>query len=254
MTITDRNPHQLVISAIEALQKAWQHASLIPGGASVYLVERTSVVIEQIGKLEANPLLSHHLSLLRQQLLQQRQALLPPQLSAAFIDPNQEVDCPWLNSTQAERPTSLLQLGSAWKKELPSHRPFPEQRLALALTKLPFQSAFHEAAIALRHILRQSSSHATKSLKLLYWLAVVHTLTRLDDITPSGADIARCITGDQLTQLPISYKQIGYEFLLLLNQGDKNLLIEHWGEPTQHQDPKRVFAHFYLDYKTQIES
>lgn len=245
------HPDQLAMQSLQALQKAWHSASMLSETVSVYVIEHTLRIIQQYQGLPLSPVLQQHFKRLEQQLIQYRRLTLPPALSHLSL--SDKMICPWIEANTDDLPKLVNELGNTWKTQIQSKRQKHKEHLVIALSKLPFSAAFNESVKALRHLLRtRTSTKHHYYLQLLYWLAVVHALTRHSHLSPTGTTIASIISGDSLMQLPIRYDEIGTDFLPLLNNEDKKKLRLNWGEPTQHQSPQSVFARTYQSYLQQF--
>ena len=113
------------------------------------------------------------------------------------------------------------------------------QALRLCQDQFPRSQAFQQAMVILRAELRQCrQQHSPIDVPLgnLYRTAVLADLFRKGS---ASAKTPKSQAGDTLASralndLSISYSQIGYRELKLLNKTDISLLVELWGEPARH--------------------
>lgn len=239
---------QLMYQTLVALQQGWQLMCKHKISACPTVIERSITIVSELEQLATDIKIKHSLFQLRQRLEQDQTPMVTVTENAKkgtasinalldtvdlSINTNQT---PWLASaSQAPLPPSLQTLGSAWRKDIQKSKNHPSQRLQLAIKMLPYSTAFSEAAIALRAILRQKPKQSEQLLKLLYWLAAIHSFLSIKEGTPSGDKVAAAITGTDILSLTINYPELGTEQLPLLTVTDKNRLHHNWGAPLQHQ-------------------
>ena len=130
-----------------------------------------------------------------------------------------------------------------WEEELRWSRRDPTRRAKIALESLPRRGSFEEAVEALRFLIADAPQDDPKrrndELRLLHWLAAVHTLCEREvPGTPAtGYAVIERIPAKRLLAANLHYVDIGYRKIPLLTGPDIQLMTEAWGEPRKHLDP-----------------
>jgi hypothetical protein len=150
-----------------------------------------------------------------------------------------------------------LDAGEFWAERIKRYRDEPGRRLQTAMDNLPLPSAFREAAVALRTIIRAKrkvKEPYTEELGLLYWLAAIRSfmLPYADKLKQPGFNVVQSIPGTRLRAMPVDYAQVGYEQLDLLNKTDVKWLVQVWGEPQQHQTLNQVHRALWDEYESKL--
>ena len=87
-------------------------------------------------------------------------------------------------------------------------------------------------------------------LNQLYQIAVVAEL--LHDKSESERRITlnelKRLNLESLSELEISYKDIGYAQLRLIRKSDVKLMLAQWGRPRQHLLPRQFFAQWWSGF------
>jgi len=105
------------------------------------------------------------------------------------------------------------------------------KRLGDAMERLPKVTAFQDAAVAARAMIRErhrAGEDPTRELALLYWLAAVNSYP------DSDAQRREVLGGEGLHELSFTYDKLGFERLDLLTKTDTTWLLDHAGQPSAH--------------------
>jgi hypothetical protein len=117
-----------------------------------------------------------------------------------------------------------------------------EEVISIAQKHIPYPGAFREIGIAIRKDIRTQRKQGKDSkqiLRQLYRWAVIENFfcfiewPRIISEPILHPTATSCIKG-----LNLSYNDIGYEHLGLLNKTDIKWLVESFGEPTKHCNAK----------------
>lgn len=216
---------------ITALQHTWSllHQKNVTVPSDV--VQRSLAIVKQLKQQSTNKQITERLVLLQQQLVQMYLHQLLRTLDLKLCAEK----TPWLHmSPNSPLPQALESMGAEWREAIKNSKENPHERLRLALQMLPYSTAFNEAAIALRAILRENSTNTEAALHLLYLLAVMHSFIALEPETPNGDKVVTAISGTEILALDYHYKTLGAEALPLLTITDKAHIEEAWGPAQQH--------------------
>lgn len=256
-----RHQSQVNLQAMRALQQAWLLAAELHTPLPPFLLQRSVAILEALQKYTTHeavlPLLEHA----KQQLNAFLTANTPSpndslnDSSSVLRQPPQALHVPWFD-TAFPYPATLadLSLGAQWHQQIKASHAQPFQRLTLALAKLPYRSAYQEAVLALRAIIRSEPRHYEPALKLLYWLAASASFLEHPQLQPSGEQIIEALPGSELQALTIHYEELGVAQLPLLNQTDQKQLIRYFGAPTQTQTLREVHAQAWQVYAARLEA
>jgi len=124
-----------------------------------------------------------------------------------------------------------------WQDQVKRLRDDGQDTAAVVVCRQHFPriQAFQQAAIILRHLIREQveANHGVvKELKELYRIAVMADLYRNSNpVKPKDARLAL----QQLLKLEFDYAAIGTRHLRLLTKSDVRHLEQLWGRPVQHQ-------------------
>ncbi len=159
---------------------------------------------------------------------------------AATVDSPAMPDVPVFTAsaaTSTATPAAEGGAGDNWQEQVRQLRESARDDAALALCRQHFPriQAFQQAAIILRHRVRQQleANHAAVAeLKELYRIAVMADLYR--NSNPRKPKDARSVL-QQLQQREFDYNAIGTRQLRLLTKSDVRHLEQLWGRPAQHQ-------------------
>ncbi|HHU94705.1 MAG TPA: hypothetical protein GXX62_06490 [Alcaligenaceae bacterium] len=245
--------------ALQALQQAWLTVDQQQLSVEPFLVQRSLVIVQQLQQLPFQTEIGTSLQQLAQHIAAFRAPLaiteedVAPLLAVFQITMDAE-HTPWLvHPADTPLPESLQHMGAGWRQAIQASKDKPLQRLQLAIQMLPYSTAFYEAAIALRAILRENLAEPTPTLQLLYWLAVLHSFIAVEPETPSGDLVAQALPAQALLTLDWDYDQLGLDQLPLLNITDKQLFQEYWGSETQHQRLKDLYPDLWQSYVKNAE-
>jgi hypothetical protein len=141
-----------------------------------------------------------------------------------------------------------------WADKIKEFRGEPVKRLAMAMDNLPLPSAFREAAVALRALIRQkrkAKEAFNDELALLYWFAAIDSFSipYSSYLQQPGYNVIESMPGKVIKTLPFSYFELGYEKLELLNKTDIKWCIEAWGEPQGHTTLHEIHKDIWQRYE-----
>jgi len=137
--------------------------------------------------------------------------------------------------------------GVFWADHIKTLYDRPADRLDFARRYLPLPGAFREALTATRALIRKSRKAGEDTrplLEELYQLAALNFyLNRRDRVDGLPAwNVVGVITAEEIASLRFWYDEIGYEVLDTLKPTDRKWLVEAFGEPGAHRDPREVFV------------
>lgn len=133
--------------------------------------------------------------------------------------------------------------GVFWADHIKTLRDQPHLRLRYARDYFPAPSAFREAAVAIRALIRKArnTDGLGPLLSEFYLIAAQEAFLcgtpYISGIGP-GFNVASQIDRATWEGLEMPYGQIGYEHLDLLNKTDRKRFREAWGEPEGHSRPQ----------------
>ena len=144
-----------------------------------------------------------------------------------------------------------------WADKIKKLKGEPIKRLTMAIDNLPLPAAFREAIIALRTIIRQKRKDKqayNDELALLYWFAAIDSFSipYSSYLQQPGYNVIESIPGKVIKTLPLSYFELGYEKLDLLNKTDIKWCIEMWGEPQRHTTLHEIHKHIWQKYEKEL--
>jgi hypothetical protein len=84
---------------------------------------------------------------------------------------------------------------------------------------------------------KEAGSPIGELYEILYSVGVISSLPTpfSDKLGIEGDYILEIMPGGSLLKLPFSYKNIGYEKIVLFTKGDCNMFIKLWGNPETHK-------------------
>lgn len=120
-------------------------------------------------------------------------------------------------------------------------------------------AAFREALIAIHALIRlkrTKSESYEDEITLLYFLAAIHSFSIPYSavLKEPGFNVIQSMPGDTFKNLSFTYKELGYENLLLLKKTDKKFLIELWGEPEQHSTLNLIHNNLWREYELKLKN
>lgn len=147
-----------------------------------------------------------------------------------------------------------IESGQFWADRIKTLHGEPAARLRLAIENLPLPSAFREAAIATRAIIREARKQSVPyedQLTLLYWLAAISSfgVSYSERLDQPGYNVIETVPGKTLKGLSFSYTHLGYEKLDILNKTDIQWLIEYWGQPNSHSTLNEIHHDIWRKYE-----
>lgn len=133
------------------------------------------------------------------------------------------------------------------------------KKLAIALDNIPLPGAFQSAALVLRSLIREkrkAKSCFQVELSVLYWLAAIKSLCvpYSEVLQEPGFNVFSSIPGKVIRGIVINYNDIGYEKLDLLTKTDVNLLIECFGESTNHTTLNIIYSSMWRKYELELKT
>lgn len=133
------------------------------------------------------------------------------------------------------------------------------QKLELALKYIPLPQAFKQSAIALRSLIKskkKDSAPYIDELYFLYWLASIKSFSvpYSQLLGEPGFNVLSRVSGCEILDLCISYDEIGYEHLDLLNKSDIKLLIENFGEPKNNNVLYNIHYDLWHRYEIKLKA
>lgn len=156
-----------------------------------------------------------------------------------------------------ERRPWMTEQGEFWADRIKKLHDKPDKRLALALENIPLPSAFREAAISLRSIIRKKRKLCEsydEELKDLYWVAAINSFCIPYDSRSNspGFNVAERVPRELLVSFAYEYKSLGYNELELLNKTDVKWLIEAWGEPESHTTLNKIHHEVWVHFADEV--
>lgn len=244
---------QIIHQAMRALQQTWLVAAQLQTPLPPFLLQRSVAILKALQKYTTH----EQVLLLLEHAKQQLTLLLNNTAStpALLSQPPQAQYVPWFD-TSFPYPATLadLSLGAQWHQQIKSSHDDPFKRLALALAKLPYRSAYQEAVIALRAVIRSEPQYKNAALELLYWLAASASFLEHPQLRPSGEKILEALAGHELQQLSVNYQELGLAQLPLLNQTDQKQLMQYFGAPSQARTLRDVHSNAWQAYEKRLHS
>lgn len=122
---------------------------------------------------------------------------------------------------------------------LKEYRDKPSERLRFAIENLPLPGAFHEAAVALRSLIKAKKKRNepfSGDVACLYWLAAIASFSMpySQRLAEPGFNVLQPIPGTVVASLPFTYRQLGHQRLSLLNKTDVKWIEAEWDVPSAH--------------------
>ena len=150
----------------------------------------------------------------------------------------------------SKNPSNWRQLALEMRKENQI-----EQALNLCKSKFPLYTAYKEATLILKSILRNedlSQAKIQRTLSQLYKIAAIAELVYMKKSAEGKLlnDKFKTVDVTLLHRIPFDYNKLGYLELPLLKKQDTRLLVSHWGEPDKHDSPRKL----YKDHFTELIS
>lgn len=113
--------------------------------------------------------------------------------------------------------------------------------------------------IALRSLIKskkKDSAPYIDELYFLYWLASIKSFSvpYSQLLGEPGFNVLSRISGCEILDLCISYYEIGYEYLDLLNKSDVKLLIENFGEPQNNNVLYNIHYDLWHRYEIKLKA
>ena len=147
-------------------------------------------------------------------------------------------------SPPSKNPSNWRQLALEMRKENQI-----EQALNLCKSKFPLYTAYKEATLIFKSILRNkglSQAKIQRTLSQLYKIAAIAELiymkksARVKPLT----DKFKTVDVSLLHKIPFDYNKLGYLELPLLTKKDTRVLVSHWGEPRNHDSPRNLYKNY----------
>lgn len=174
---------------------------------------------------------------------------LPP-LSA---DLGNNIEVRWTKRLSADTdPVQLEPEPSQHIKTIPWQRAASQLRksgdiaaaLEICKKELPQWTAFNKCCTLLRSQLKNtdlSSTQAEEILARMYKLAATAELlhAKSPEFTRLSRKQLKALPAAQISKMEMPYREIGYSHLRLIRKSDIKLMLSSWGNPLQHQPPRR---------------
>lgn len=134
-----------------------------------------------------------------------------------------------------------------WKEKCRAHRSAQQYQMALlcAETGWPQSQSYEQTALTIRAAIKKTISDDSSNLEK--WLAALHRAAAesslLYDKIPGEPEvrwqsIAKTHARQDISQIELPWDKIGANELKLLTKTDRKLMIQTWGEPSQHISAK----------------
>lgn len=151
------------------------------------------------------------------------------------------------------RGEGLYEDGVFWSEAIAKLMNDPPARLDMAIRYLPLPGAFHQAARALRAIVRERRKQKADygpELRQLFHLAAI--LSFSVDYAPRlkqpGYNVFAHVPFAEFQSMSLTWDILGCDQLRLLTKTDRRWMIEAWGEPpihmTAHDKYQRVWERY----------
>lgn len=145
--------------------------------------------------------------------------------------------------------------GVFWADACKKLKGYPRERLAIAIRQMPLPAAFKEACISLRALIREARKHEIdyrEHLSRLHFYAAVSSfcLPYSETLQTPGFNIFESIPYSVFeSRMNLSWHQIGYKSLGLLNKTDASWMLELWGEPDRQRSTHELYSSVWLEYE-----
>ena len=150
---------------------------------------------------------------------------------------------------------SLYADGVFWSDACKKLKGHPRKRLAIAIRHLPLPGAFKEACISLRAVIREARNHEidySEHLSQLHFYAAVSSfcLPYSETLQTPGYNIFESMPFSVFeSRMNLSWHQIGYKSLGLLNKTDVSWMLELWGKPARQKSTHELYSYIWLEYE-----
>jgi hypothetical protein len=140
--------------------------------------------------------------------------------------------------------------GEFWYETLRRDKDDPARRYDIARRHLPLPAAWREMAIALRAMIKQARNEGLDFEDRLRELHQLASIWSFSDPAPSGRagagyGVIEMTPYAKLAALDLAWDKIGCDELSLLNQADRKLMRQLWGEPAQHATAHDLYREFF---------
>jgi hypothetical protein len=142
-----------------------------------------------------------------------------------------------------------------WTDACKELKGYPKDRLLIAVRHMPLPGAFKEACISLRAVVREARKDkvdCTGHLSQLYFFAAVSSfcLPYSETLQTPGFNIFESMPFSVFeSRMNLSWHQIGYKSLDLLNKTDVSWMLEVWGEPARHRSTHQLYSSIWQEYE-----
>ena len=149
----------------------------------------------------------------------------------------------------------LYEGGVFWSDACRKLKSYPKDRLAIAIRQMPLPGAFKEACISLQALIRESRKHEidySEHLSKLHFYAAVSSfcLPYSKTLQTPGFNIFESMPFSVFeNRMDLSWHQIGYKSLYLLNKTDVSWMLELWGEPKRHRSTHELYSAIWQEYE-----
>lgn len=150
----------------------------------------------------------------------------------------------------ARSPGPVEPSGEFWYDTLQREKADPARRYEIARRHLPLPAAWREMAVALRAIIREARKAGGEfedQLRELHQLAAIWSFGAPAPSGRAGAGyrVIEMTPYATLAGLDLRWETVGCDQLSLLNQTDRKLMREVWGEPVQHSTAHLIYRELF---------
>ena len=197
-------------------------------------------------------LLDQHNNHLRQQNRKRSQPLPPiGNLETDLSKTNDNINRK--TSDGQKQTTAPQKISATWRQSVSEMRKKKQTEAALKLckSKFPLYTAYREATLVLRSMLKNeglSRAEIKKTLSQLYKTAAIAELiySKKSAVGKSLPDQLKTADIKLFDKIPLDYNKLGYLKLPLLTKHDTKVLVSHWGEPDKHDSPSNLYEKHLL--------
>lgn len=155
------------------------------------------------------------------------------------------------------RGEGLSEKGEFWGDAIAKLKDDPKARLDMAFRHLPLPGAFHQAAVALRSIIRdkrKQKSDYLSELTQLYHLAAIlsFSIPYAPRLKQPGYNVFACVPFAEFQRMSLTWQTLGCEKLDLLSKTDRRWMFEAWGEPPCHTTAHEKYQSLWDRYEDML--
>lgn len=155
------------------------------------------------------------------------------------------------------RGESLSEDGEFWGDTIAKLKDDPKARLNMAIRHLPLPGAFHQAAVALRTIIRdkrKQKSDYSSELGQLYHLAAIlsFAIPYAPHLKQPGYNVFARVPFAEFQTMSLTWQTLGCEKLDLLSKTDRRWMVGAWGAPTVHTTAHEKYLNVWKWYEDML--